>query len=191
MHKDCIRFGQSHHSIIHLIAGKCFFTDFFFCFLTHTSPCIGINYIYTFYRFFWIMHHCYAAAGFCSIALGQCYDFRVWHISIRASNGYIHPYFGTANHQRMGHVVAIAYICKFDAFQFAFVLLNGNQVCNNLCWMIIIGQTVNYRNICILSQFFYICMAIGTNHNAIQITRQYTRCIFNWLTTTNLQIVGA
>ena len=170
MHKDCIRFCQCHHIAVDGIAGKCFLTYFFFCFLTHTCPGIGVNNVHTCNGFFWIVHNGNAAAGFCCILLCLCNDFRIWHIAFRTCNGYVHTNFSAANHQRMSHVIAVTNICKFDSFQMTFVFLNGNQVCNYLCWMIIICQAVDYRNICVFCQFFYFCMAVSTNHNTIHIT---------------------
>ena len=99
----------------------------------------------------------------------------------------MHTEFCTYNHQRISHIITgISHIRKFNSFQMTKMLLNGQHVCDHLCRMKLIGQTVPYRNSRIFCQVFHDCLLKSTVLDTVIHTSKYTGSICDTFFLSNL-----
>ena len=69
--------------------------------------------------------------------------------------------------QRVGNIVGIAHIGKFDAFEFAFVLDNCLKVCQSLAGMLFVGKPVDDWNIGIGGQADHRFVGESAGHDCV------------------------
>ena len=99
----------------------------------------------------------------------------------------MHSHLRTRNHQRVTHVIScISHVYKMNIFQCSKMLTDRQQICQHLCRMILICQTIPYRHTCMFCQFFYTFLSESTIFDTIKHSSEYSCCIFNTLFLANL-----
>ena len=72
----------------------------------------------------------------------------------------MHTKFGARDHQRITHIVTgITHVNQPTAFQVAEMFTDRQHICQHLCRMIFVCQTVPYRNSCVFCKLFYDILA--------------------------------
>ena len=165
---------------------QCFETNLTLRFLAHAGPYIGIEHIGALGSLEEILLYGNAAAGLGSILLRQTQDFRIRLIALRAGADHVHAHLGAGKHQRVCHVIAIAYINQLTAFEHLHLLLNSEDIGQSLTRMQQIGQAVDNGNACIFSQLNNGIVREGTDHNTVNKTGKYTCGIANRFATADL-----
>ena len=170
---DCFRTCFVQQRLVNLIIMQCFETNLTLRFLAHAGPYIGIEHIGALSSLEEILLYGNAAAGLGSVLLRQTQDFRIRLIALRAGADHVHANLGAGKHQRVCHVIAIAYINQLTAFEHLHLLLNSEDIGQSLAGMQQIGQAVDNGNACIFSQLNNGIMGEGTDHNTVNKTGKY------------------
>ena len=80
----------------------------------------------------------------------------------------------------MSHFVScITHVHQTDSFDSSEMLPNCKKICQHLCRMVFIGQTVPHRNSCILRQLFHNLLTIATVLNTVKHSSEHTRSILD------------
>ena len=98
------------------------------------------------------------------------------------------PQLCTDNHQRIAHVIAgISHINQLYPFQTAQVFPDCQHICQHLCRMVLIGQTIPDRNSCMLCQLLHNLLTKAPVLNSVVNSSQHPRRIGNTLFLSNLR----
>ncbi len=91
----------------------------------------------------------------------------------------------------ISHVVSIAKISHFKALKCALVLLDGKEVSQYLCRVLVVCKTVDYRNFAVLCKVFDILMLECSDHDAVNHSGKNVSCIVDGLASANLDVIVA
>ena len=90
----------------------------------------------------------------------------------------MHAHFGTCHHQRIaGIITRIPHIAKVNALEISEMLPNGQQICEHLGRMELIGQAVPYRDFGVFCQCFHDFLTKSAILDAIVHGSQHSCCI--------------
>ena len=152
---------------IDLIARKRLFAFFGFALLSHTGPNIRIKHIGILASFQRVRANRHLASTCGGVFNSPCRVNGVRLVAVRAGNGDVHAEFGTTNHQRMRHIVAVADKCELQSLKSSFLFINRQQIRQNLTGMEFIRKAVDNRDRTKLRQFLQIALLKRADHDAV------------------------
>ena len=148
--------------------------------LTHGYPYIGIDDISIFGSFRNIVYQCDCCTCLRCNILAVINQFLVWIIFWIGTCYKMHSKFRTCYHKRISHIVTgVSHIYELHTLKFSEMLTNCQHICDHLCRMELIGQSIPHRNSRIFCQFLYDFLSISTILNSIKYSSKYTGCIRN------------
>ena len=148
--------------------------------LTHRYPYVCINHISIFCSLFYIFCQCDGGTCLSRIAFAELYQLLVREVFACCACDKVHTHFCTGDHQRIAHVEScIAHIYQLSALQITEMLADGQKVCQHLCRMILVCQSVPYRHACVFCQLLYDFLAKSAVFNSLVHSSQDTSSILN------------
>ena len=193
MHEAALRAGIVHEHLGDTIGSQ--FLDTLFpdtVGLAHRDPNIGVDHMGTLGCFHGIgdkLQNCAGLGGDCLTLLHQ---FLVGEVLGRGAGNEVHAQLGTANHERIAHVEpGVTHVNQLLAGKIAEMLTDGQEICQDLGGMELIGEAVPNGNACVFCQIFHDGLGKTAVFNTIVHTAQDSCSVRNGFLFAHLAAAGS
>ncbi|MPM55435.1 hypothetical protein SDC9_102232 [bioreactor metagenome] len=161
-----------------------------FGFFTHGNPYVGIYGICALdcFKVGRVLYNCSGLFGY---FLHLRHELFIWLKFLWSYGHIVHSKFGSAYHKSIAHIVSgIPYESKLHFIQwFEDIFHHGEEVCKNLCGMILVGQTVPYRNTAVLSKLLNNLLRETSEFNTVKHSAKNPCCILYSFLMSELYII--